>query len=74
MCLLKKLFSKKSKEKHTESSEPWFNDLGRLERGDRFKTTTDPYTGKKKKPLMDPIYNVIPGNGQDSNSVKKNGV
>ena len=75
MCLFKKLFGKKRHETEAQTSqEPWFNDISTVTGRDRFKTTTDPYTGKKKKPLMDPIYNVIPGNGQDSNSVQKSGV
>lgn len=74
MCLIKKLFKKNAETKSTECQEPWFNDLGNSERGSFFKTTRDPYTGKKKKPLMDPVHNHIPGNSQDSNSIKKNGV
>lgn len=74
MCLLKRLFNKKRKDEATaECVEPWFNDVNNLSGIDRFQTT-DPLTGKKKKPLMDPVHGHIPGNGQDSNSVKKNGV
>ena len=73
MCLFKK-FSRRKKQDEDNVAEPWFNDRGDFERGGFFKTTTDPYTGKKKKPLMDPVFNHIPGNGQDSNSIKKNGV
>ena len=72
MCLSKKLFKKK---KHINEAcqEPWFNDVNNLAGRDRFQTT-DPLTGKKKKPLMDPVHGHIPGNAQDSNAVKKNGV
>ena len=51
MCLFKKL-SKRKKQDEDNVVEPWFNDRGDFERGGFFKTTTDPYTGKKKKPLM----------------------
>lgn len=73
MCIFRRLF-KKNQQEETATPEPWFNDSGNLERGSFFKTTKDPYTGKKKKPLMDPVYNHIPGNGQDSNSIHKSGV
>lgn len=74
MCLFKKLFGKKRHETEAQASqEPWFNDIGRITGRDRFQTT-DPLTGKKKKPLMDPVHCHIPGNGQDSTSVQKNGV
>ena len=74
MCLFKKLFGKKRRETEVQASqEPWFNDISSVTGRDRFQTT-DPLTGKKKKPLMDPVHCHIPGNGQDSTSVQKNGV
>lgn len=73
MCILKKLFGKKSKREEVDHQEPWFNDVNNLTGRDRFQTT-DPISGKKKKPLMDPVHNHIPGNGQDSNSIQKSGV
>lgn len=72
MCLLKKLFGRKRREKEA-SQEIWFNDVNNITGRDRFQTT-DPLTGKKKKPLMDPVHCHIPGNAQDSNAIKKNGV
>lgn len=72
MCLFKKLFGRKRQEKEAVQ-EPWFNDVNNITGRDRFQTT-DPLTGKKKKPLMDPVHCHIPGNAQDSNAIKKNGV
>ena len=71
MCIFKKLFKNK-KEKTNSHSESWFNSSD--PRYGIEHQTHDQLTGKKKKPLMDPIYNCVPGNGQDSNSIKKNGV
>lgn len=74
MSLLKKLFGIKDKKAKEDLSEaPWFNDTNDLY-GKKKSTGVDPLTGKKKKPLMDPIFNNIPGNGQDSNSIHKSGV
>lgn len=74
MCLFKKLFGKKKRDAEAAlAQEPWFNDVNNITGRDRFQTT-DPLTGKKKKPLMDPVHGHIPGNAQDSNSIKKNGV
>ena len=73
MCLFRKLFSKKGHSTESDSQEPWFNDTNNITGRSRFQTT-DPLTGKKKKPMMDPVHCHIPGNGQDSNAVKKNGV
>ncbi len=72
MCLFKKLFRKKSQES-VAVQEPWFNDVN-IRTGRDGVQAADPLTGKKKKRLMDPVYNCVPGNGQDSNSIKKNGV
>ena len=72
MCLLKKLFGRKRREKEA-SQEIWFNDVN-LRTGKDGIQVADPLTGKKEKPLMDPVYNCVPGNGQDSNAIKKNGV
>lgn len=80
MSILKKLFRKRNEkiEKAEEVTpgiqEPWFNDVNSHERGNFFKTKRDPYTGKKKKPMMDPVFNHVPGNSRDSNSIRKNGV
>lgn len=74
MSLLKKLFGRKERmTKENLPEEPWFNDTNDLY-GKKSSTRVDPLTGKKKKPLMDPIFNHIPGNAQDSNSIHKSGV
>ena len=80
MCILKKLFKKRNEKIETTEEvtpgiqEPWFNDVNASERGSFFKSKRDPYTGKKKKPMMDLVYNCVPGNSQDSNSIHKSGV
>ena len=80
MCILKKILKKRNEKIETIEEvtpgiqEPWFNDVNAHERGNFFKSKRDPYTGKKKKPMMDHVYTCVPGNGQDSNSIQKNGV
>lgn len=71
MCLFKKIFGRKRNDGATEES--WFNDAN-IKAGRDGIEGAYPLTGKKKKRLMDPVYNCVPGNGQDSNSIKKNGV
>lgn len=74
MSLLKKLFGRKERKvKENLPEEPWFNDTNNLYEKKK-SSRVDPLTGKKKKPLMDPIFNHIPGNAQDSNSIHKSGV
>ena len=74
MGLFKKLFGKKkTTEINTGISEPWYNEAGQSHANDSYKST-DPLTGKKKKKLMDPIYNCVPGNAQDANSIQKSGM
>jgi hypothetical protein len=72
MCLFKKLFGRKRREAEA-TEEPWFNDVN-IRTGKDGVQYADPLTGKKKKPLMDPVYNCVPGNGQDSNAITKSGV
>ena len=75
MCILKKLFDRKTRDTGISEgiSEPWFNARGMSHASDSYQNT-DPLTGKKKKKLMDPILGHIAGNPQDSNSIKKNGM
>lgn len=74
MCLFKVFFKRRTQKEDVAIQEPWFNDQNAAERGSFFKTTRDPYSGKKKKPMMDPVHNRIPGGTQDANTVRKSGV
>ena len=72
MSFLSRLFGRKNDESTSDYSEAWYNDAGN--RSDRKSLRVDPLSGKESKAMMDPVHNHIPGNGQDSNAIKKNGV